>query len=174
MANISGVKQNVGLVRNSYRKFLSMGEGAKADDFRMLIEGYPDIEFLIQATQIPPVQREPVESYGPHGVQFTQQGRFKNYQEVAITYKEVITGKVYKCLRECVREKKYLRITLALISESEPIAKQHTSWVFEDAWLTLEGADLDVENNTLIKPSGTIHANWVTPVDPENHAIGWE
>ncbi len=173
MANISNVKQNVGLVRNSYRKFLALGEGATSDDFKMTIEGYPDLEFLIQATQIPPLEREVVEGYGPHGVQFNQQGRYKNYQEVPITFKEVISGKVYQALRAMVREKKYLKISLGLICESDPQSKQHISWTCEDAWITLEGADLSVEDNTLIKPNGTIHANWVSHVDSENNSLSW-
>ncbi|HEN20862.1 MAG TPA: hypothetical protein ENN86_02510 [Desulfobacteraceae bacterium] len=173
MSNIAGVNENIGLVRKSYRKFVSLGEGATSDDFRMTVEGYPDLEFLIQASQLPPLAREPIEGFGPHGVQFTQQGRYKNIAEVPITFKEVLSGEVYKTVREWVLKKMYLKITLALLGESDPQSNPNTTVVFEDTWIELEGVDVSVEDATLIKPTGTLHVNWLSYLDPESETLDW-
>lgn len=106
MANISDVFGNIQKIRHGYRKLVSLGEGAVSDEFILTIEGYPDLRYLCQTTQIPPMIRENIESYGPHGVQFNQQGRFKNAQDIPISFKEVISGKAYKVLRDWIKNKK--------------------------------------------------------------------
>ena len=168
MANISGVQGNVALVKKSYKKLLALGEGVSGDEFKMTIEGYPDITYLIQTSQLPALMRENIESFGPHGVQFNQQGRFKNAQEVPISFKEVITGVAYQAIREWVKEKKYLKVVVGLLGESFTSSNENNTVVLEDCWLELEGADLSVEDgSTLIKPSGTLHANWVGWLDDD-------
>ncbi|MFZ4440395.1 MAG: hypothetical protein ACOYOS_18385 [Syntrophales bacterium] len=175
MANIANVSQSVPLVKNSYKSLLSMGEGAKGDDFRMTIEGYSDIEYLVQATQLPAIKREMIESKGPHGVMFNQAGNFMNAQDVTITFKEVITGKALEVIRDWVKEKKYLTVTIALISESAPESVTANSVVLEDAWLEIDAVDLSVDDTTsLVKPAGTIHGNWVTWADDEQETLPWE
>lgn len=176
MANIQNVRADVPLVKKSYKKLLSLGEGAKADDFRMKFEQYPDLEFLVQATQIPELKREMLETYGPHGVKFNQQGKFQNAGDTTITFKEVITGKAYEALRKIVTGKEYLNITLALIGESQPSSVEATTITLEDAWLELDASDLSVEDGTtLVKPSGTIHYNWVSWGDTDSAgSLGWE
>lgn len=168
MANISDVKGSVDLVKKSYKKFMALGEGVSGDEFMMKIEGYDDLGFLVQTSQLPAIMRENIESYGPHGIQFNQQGRFKNAQDVPVSFKEVISGKAYKALREWIKEKKYLKVTLALVGESFSSSKPETTVVMEDCWIEIEGADLSVEDGaTLVKPSGTLHANWVGWLDSE-------
>jgi hypothetical protein len=175
MANISNVRQNVPLVKNSYKKLVSMGEGVKGDDFRMTIEGYPDLEFLVQSTQLPALKREMIESKGPHGVMFNQQGNFMNAQDITITFKEVISGKALEALRAWVKNKEYKQVTLALISESLPDSAVANSVVMEDAWIEIDAIDLSVDDTTtLIKPTGTIHGNWVTWADEEQETLPWE
>ena len=175
MPNISNVQQNVPLVKNSYKNLVSMGEGAKGDDFRMTIEDYSDLEYLVQSTQLPALKREMIESKGPHGVMFNQQGNFMNAQDITITFKEVITGAALEALRDWVKEKKYLQVTLALISESLPESNIANSVVLEDAWIEIDAVDLSVDDTTtLVKPSGTIHGNWVTWADEEQETLPWE
>ena len=175
MPNISNVQQNVPLVKNSYKNLVSMGEGAKGDDFRMTIEGYPDLEYLVQTTQLPALKREMIESKGPHGVMFNQQGNFMNAQDITITFKEVVSGKALEALRDWVANKKYLQVTLALISESQPESVYANSVVLEDAWIEIDAVDLSVDDTTtLVKPSGTIHGNWVTWPDEEQETLPWE
>jgi len=175
MANISGVQGNVALVKKSYKKLLALGEGVSGDEFKMIIEGYPDLTYLVQTSQLPALMRENIESYGPHGVQFNQQGRFKNAQDVSITFKEVITGVAYAALREWVKEKKYLKVTIGLVGESFTTSNEHNTVVLEDTWIEMEGGDLSVEDGTtLVKPSGTLHANWVGWLDGESETISME
>ena len=111
---------------------------------------------------MPALAREPIESFGPNGVQFVQQGRYKNAQEVPISFKEVITGKIYEFLRAQLRGKKYYTVKLALVGESFPTSNNNTS-------LELEGVDLSVEDATLVRPSGTIHANWISYCDTDQY-----
>lgn len=171
MANIAGVAQNIPNVNKSYKKLLGMGEGTKGDDFRMTIEGYNDLEFLIQTTELPDLKREVLETYGPHGVKFIQTGKFLNAGDMAISFKEVITGKAYQALREMIKEKKYLKIELALISESQPSSVIPTTITLEDCWIEIDKVSLSVEDGTqLVKPAGTIHYNWVNWLGPDNSA----
>lgn len=175
MPNISNVQQNVPLVKNSYKNLVSMGEGVKGDDFRMIVEGYSNLEFLVQATQLPALKREMIESKGPHGVMFNQQGNFMNAQDITITFKEVVTGKALEALRDWVKNKLYKQVTLALISESQPESNTANSVVLEDAWIEIDAVDLSVDDTTtLVKPSGTIHGNWVTWADEEQETLPWE
>lgn len=176
MANISGVMGNISKIRHGYRKLLALGEGVVSDEFIMTIEGNTDIRYLVQSTQLPALVRETVESYGPFGVQFNQTGRYKNAQDVPISFKEVITGKAYEFLRELVREKKYVEIRLALSGESFPTSVPSNSIVMEDCWIELEGVDLSVEDGTaLVRPAGTIHANWVSWCDTDrNESLSME
>ena len=155
MANIIGSQGNIQKIRTGYRKVLALGEGVASDEFRMTFEGY--------------LAREPIESFGPNGVQFVQQGRYKNAQEVPISFKEVITGKIYEFLRAQLRGKKYYTVKLALVGESFPTSNNNTSLVFEDCWIELEGVDLSVEDATLVRPSGTIHANWISYCDTDQY-----
>lgn len=173
MANIVNVSHAIPLVKMSYQKLLSFGEGATSDDFKMTIEGYPDMDILIQATQLPPVAREAIEGFGPHGVQFTQMGRYKNIAEVPITFKEVLSGYVYQMVRDWVLNKLYLTVILGLISESAIQSNIYNTVRMYDTWLELEGVDLSVEDATLIKPAGTLHANWVDYLDPSGPLLDW-
>lgn len=120
MANIIGSQGNIQKIRTGYRKVLALGEGVASDEFRMTFEGYSDISYLVQSTQLPALAREPIESFGPNGVQFVQQGRYKNAQEVPISFKEVITGKIYEFLRAQLRGKKYYTVKLALVGNPSP------------------------------------------------------
>lgn len=167
MANITDTIGNVRKTRHAYRKLLGLGEGAVADEFIMTFEGNQDLRYLVQVTQLPAMGREPIESYGPFGVQFVQAGRYKNAVEVPITFKEVISGKAYEFLREKLKEKKYFEVNLALAGESYPSSVPANSLKLEDCWVELEGVDLSVEDNTLIRPAGTIHANWVSWLDDD-------
>lgn len=168
MANISNVQGNVPILKKSYKKFLSLGEKVTGDEFMMKIEGYDNLSYLIQTTQLPAVQRENIESYGPLGVKFLQQGRYVNAQDVSFTFVEAITGDAYKAIREIVKNKKYVNITIGIVGESKSTSNENLTVKMEDCWIELEGADLSVEDGgTLFKPSGTIHANWIGWLDDE-------
>jgi hypothetical protein len=158
MGNISSVGAVGSLYQQDYKQLLSKGEGATQEDFYLLINDDDDLKFLVQTTQIPQLGREPIESFGPRGVQFTQQGRYRNIHEIPVTFKEVISGLVYLKIRELVVNKTYFDCSLKLVTEGEEVGLELEML---DCWLELEGSDLSVEDAALIKPSGTLHANWL-------------
>ena len=168
MANISNVQGNVPLLKKAYKKHVSLGEKVTGEEFMMKIEGYDNLSYLVQTTQLPAIQRENIESYGPLGVKFNQQGRYINAQDVSVTFVEVVSGEAYKALRDIVKNKKYVNITIGLVGESKPTSNEYTTVKMEDCWIELEGADLSVEDGaTAFKPSGTIHTNWIGWLDDE-------
>jgi len=166
-------ESNVPLVKKSFNKFLAMGEKATGDNFRMTVAEYPDLEFMVQATQLPPIRRELVEYNGPHGVQVKQQGRIINAHDITITFIENIAGDILKTVREWVHKKKYLEMTLSLVSEAETGSSVPNTVVLEHTWIESEAIDLAVDDNTPIKPSATLHANWVTYYDDGGEIQGW-
>ncbi|MBE6441322.1 MAG: hypothetical protein E7022_03185 [Desulfovibrio desulfuricans] len=169
MANISDVHGNVPVIKKGYKKLLGLGEGVASDEFIMTFEGNSDMRFLVQSTQLPALLRENIESYGPQGVQFNQQGRFKNAQDVPITFKETIKGHTYQFIRDLVANKRYITIKLTTAGESFLDGNSHTALRLEDCWIELEGVDLSVEDGaTLVRPSGTIHANWCSWADDDS------
>ena len=175
--NLNTQRANVSLVKRSYKNMLAMGEGVNSADFRMIFSGYPDIEFLVQASQLPEIKRELIDSKGPHGVMFKQQGNVLNAGDITITIKEVVTGKALEFLRDVVRNKVYLDIVIALVSETQPQGIPSTGCLLSDCWIEVDGTDFSVEDGTtLIKPNGTIHYNWSSMFDDpaELGAVGWE
>jgi len=160
MGSISGAVGNVNLLRETYKKMTALGEVVKGQDFRMQVEGYSDLEFLIQASTTPPLKREVVETVGPLGVKSIQQGRFMNEVEMQITFKEVLSGIAFGALKEWTREKQYRLVTLTLVSESDNTAIDEHTWEIDDCWIELDGADLSVEDAVPLKPSGTLHGSY--------------
>lgn len=166
MAKITGAAGNVGLFQESYNKHVAKGEGLIGTDFLLEIEGYEDNATLIQAAQLPPMMREMIESFGPMGVRFLQQGNYNNAAEIPITFKEVINGDVYTMVRDWVVNKRYLRVRLRTTPESQGgNGAPSLGFIMHDCWLNLEGVDLSVEDRAaLVKPAGTLHANFVEPI----------
>lgn len=160
MGNISGVSANVSLLRDTYKKMAALGEAVKGQDFRLSVEGYPDLEVLVQSAQTPPTKRELVETTGPFGVKCNQQGRFMNEVEMQITFKEVLSAAAYKALTNWVKNKQYLEVNLQLVSESSSVPADDHNWTLEDCWIELDGGDLSVEDAVPLKPSGTLHGNY--------------
>lgn len=175
MSNLRGNKANVALVKQSYKNLLALGEGANGADFRMTIEEFPDLEFLIQSTQWPAATREMIETKGPHGVMVNQQGNVKNAGDITIMMKEVVSGVARGLTNRWVKEKLYLTVNLALISESMPNANGNTSCTMEDCWIEIDASDLSVDDGaTLYKLNGTIHYNWADTWDDTSEPMAWE
>jgi len=163
MAILSDVTGNLEAMKGLHSSLLSLGEGATSEDFIMTIDHDATIlRFLVQTTQIPELGREMIETFGPNGVQFKQQGRYKNALDLSITFKEVVKAEVYTKLRKLVVNKTYFDCTLELASE---VDLRGLILNMTDCWIEMEAADLSVEDAAVIKPSGTIHANWVNWLD---------
>ena len=172
MANISDVQGNISWIKSSYKQLLGPGEGVVGDEFIMTFEGNANVRYLVQTSQMPPLGRENIESYGPQGVQFRQQGRYKNAQDIPISFKETIHGYAYEFLRDLVKNKKYITVNLQLAGESYTGGNTSGTLRLEDCWIEIDGADLSVEDGTsLVRPSGTLHANWVSWCDDDTSTI---
>lgn len=164
MPKITGAQGNIDTFRQSYNKLVAKGEGLLGTDFKMTIENYPDITILVQSTQIPPFNREMVETYGPHGVRFLQQGNWNNAGEMPITFKEVIKGETYQMIRDWIVNKRYLKVTLEMSPESLPSGVPPLKFTMHDCWLNIDGVDLSVEDRAaIVRPAGTLYANFIDP-----------
>lgn len=162
MGSISGVQANIPIIRRSYKKLVALGEKVTGSEYVMEVEGYPDLKYLVSSVSLPAIQREVVETFGPHGVMVRQQGKYMNAQDIPITFDEVISGRTLAALRDWVENKRYLRVTLGLVSESMTESDPNTTVVMEDCWIECEAVELGNENSTtVVKPTGTLHANWV-------------
>jgi hypothetical protein len=162
MTTISNVVANIDLLRTSFDNAVALGESARAQDFSMKVVEYSDLTWLIQALTIPSIKREVVETVGPFGVRWIQQGRFINEIEMAITFKDVVNGIALQALQNWSENKRYLTVAIALKSESEGEAtdKDIAYWEISDCWLELDGADLSVEDAVPLKLSGTLHGSY--------------
>ncbi len=168
-AGINNLRGNVSLIRKSYKDTVGMGPGVSGADFRMKIAEYPKLEFLVQTTQIPELKREVIEAKGPLGVEFIQYGRPLNSGQIAISFKEVISGACYAAIRDAVLNQKYLSITLSLIPEENAQPVKANTVDLKDCLIELEATDLSVEDGAyIVKPSGTIRYSWLSWYDEDS------
>lgn len=168
--SIPNAKGDISLLKQAFSKHVAMGEGAVSADFEMIISGYENLSTLVQAGQIPAFGREEIETFGPLGVQFIQQGSYNNAGEMPITFKEVISGPVYEAIRNSVANKEYLDITLKLVSESLPKGVKPLEFKLFDGFFKLDGTDLSTEDRTtLVKPAGTFRYNWAELVSGKGY-----
>jgi len=177
MPNISSSTGRIPLVKKSYRKLMSLGEGVNGADFRMVFDYGPlkDHEFLVQTTQLPGIKREVIEGKGPHGIGYHQQGNFINFGEVNGTFKEVISGLALSGIREAVRTKAYFNVTMGLVSESAGGSPAAATCRLEDCWIEMDPADLGVEDGAqIVKPPFILHYNWVDWLDRSGRTLGWD
>jgi len=164
---------NVPLRWSSLSKFVALGEKATADDFMIKIQDYPDFEFLVQAAQMPPIKREMTEIVGPHGVQVQQAGKIINAGELPITFIETINGNMLSIIRQWVRDKEYHTVIMALTSEAAPTSNEYTTCVLEGCWLESEASEMTVDDNTPLKPTGTLHYNWAGWYETTGGNLSW-
>ena len=167
---ISNTAANIGLLQTSYNTSIqTIGEVARAQDFLLTFAsgtGTSDstqnviIQYLVQSATIPAIKREVVETVGPFGVRSIQQGRFMNEIEMAITFKETVTGAGYAFLQTWTRDKLYKEVTVSMVSESRSSSTECPSWTVTECWIELDRADLSVEDAVPLKLSGTLHGSF--------------
>lgn len=152
---------NADLAKSSLNRFVALGEKAIGADFQLRVAAYPNLEYLVQAAQMPIIGREPVELFGPHGVQVRQQGKIMNAGEIPITFIETVSGEMLSILRQWVANKEYHTVVMALVSEAYASSVAATTCVLEGCWLASEPIELSVEDSaTPLKPTGTLNYNW--------------
>jgi hypothetical protein len=159
-STITNTVGNISLLQTSYSTSIQkIGEVARAQDFLLTFPGDETsvIQYLVQSATTPAIKREVVETVGPFGVRSIQQGRFINEIEMAITFKETVTGAGLVFLQAWTRDKKYQEVKISLVSESTDKAP---SWTITECWIELDGADLSVEDAVPLKLSGTLHGSF--------------
>ena len=157
---------NLSYVKQGIQKFLSLGEKAKPCDFKMTVEGYPDAQYLVQSAQMPPISRESIELFGPMGIKFTQAGKVENSGELPITFIETVKGDSLKLLQEWALQKKYMTVTIELVSEQDNSSSKHKKCELSWCWLKSEAVELSVEDTTTpLKITGTLVYNWHSWLD---------
>jgi hypothetical protein len=144
--------QTYDIAKESYKKHVALGEKATTDVFWLSLEGNEDLKWLVQSSQIPQIGREIIEMFGPNGVQFKKWGRYKNIGELPITFLETIEGIVAKAVIEWVLSGDARDATLEAFG---------LKWKLRDCILEIDGTEMNYEDNTLVKPAGTLHVGFI-------------
>ena len=154
---------NTGFLKQKFNLNMAAGEKLMGHEFEMRIDQYPDVNVLIRGTQFAAMGRSDVEDFGMMGLKFTQHGALENSGEITVTCTETLTGRALKMVRDIIKNKKYIDITIAATPESTSGAtaaplKQR----LEYCKLRCDAVDLSSEDQaSLVKPSLTIVYNWI-------------
>lgn len=101
---LRGQKGNPAYLKQQLMKHRQAGEKALACQFRVKFEGYPNLDILCAASQLPPLKRAMVEGYGPMGTQSNQQGPLENAGVATWQIHETITGDTLRTLRKIIKD----------------------------------------------------------------------
>lgn len=163
MAGHSNAVGRKGFLKKKYEANKAQGEKLNGSEYKMTFPGYPNLETLIRTAQIPMMQREDVEDFGPNGVKFSQYGPLTNSGEIQVQCVETLTGEVCKMVVDVVANKKYLDISLQASAESlagDAVAAHKFELL--DCRIAMDQVDLSTEDvTTLVRPSLRIIYNWV-------------
>ncbi|MGF1905271.1 hypothetical protein [Aliivibrio salmonicida] len=156
-----GVKGKPNFIRKKFMEHRAVGERLNASHYKMDVEGYPNLSVKIASTQLPGLERELIETYGPLGVQSNFQGNIKNAGEITTVIEETIKGETLKDLVKIILEKEYVNISIATTPEDLEGKETHVCELLECS-LTFDAVDLANESATeIVKPSVTIRYNFV-------------
>lgn len=154
---------NMAYLKTKFSQNLSAGEKLSGAEFEMRIEEYPGLTVLIRSTQFPAMGRADIEDFGPMGLNFTQHGPLENKGEIAVTAVETISGPVLAAIRDIVKNKKYVTITIRATPESMAGESSNSlKFRLSHCKLRSDVVDLSTEDTAaLVKPAFTIVYNWV-------------
>lgn len=161
-AGFHNAKGDMPFLKQKFTKNLQAGEKMMGSEFMMKFAEYPDVEILIRSTQMPAMARADVEDFGQQGMKIMQNGPLENSGEIAVTAVETITGTVVKTLREIVRDKKYVTVTIESTPESmSGTGAESHSFTLEHVKVRSDAIDLSTEDSAaLVKPAITLQYNW--------------
>ena len=152
---------HIDVLKKSFQSRIALGNPAISAEFKLTIPEYPDLSVLATNISVPALKRAVVETFAGMGVKFIAQGGFDNAYESPVTFQEVEAGNLYKALKDWVGNKKYLDITVALVSEEHPDGIPDHTFVINECWLEMDPAELSVEDVTMaVKPAGTLHGSY--------------
>nr|AKN37077.1 putative baseplate structural protein [Vibrio cyclitrophicus]AKN38214.1 hypothetical protein [Vibrio splendidus] len=156
--NVKGANN---FMRQNFVKHRAVGGRLIASHYKMEIEGHSDLTFKISSTQLPSLERELIETYGPMGVQSNFQGNVKNAGEVTFVIEETINGDTLKALNKIILEKEYVQMRVMTTPEDKG-GEATSTYEFLEVSLMYDAVDLANESVTeIVKPSVTARYNWV-------------
>ena len=163
MAGLSNAVGNKSYLKQKYTANKAQGEKLGGTEFTMSFPGYDNVGVLVRTTQLPMMQREDVEDFGPNGVKFVQSGPITNSGEIQVQCVETITGEIMKMVVDVIANKTMLDIDLSAAAESlaggSPDALKFT---LNDCKISCDQVDMATEDVTaLVRPSLRIVYNWV-------------
>lgn len=163
MSGHFNAKGDLSFLKTKFNQNLAAGEKLMGAEFQMVFEGYPDLSVLIRSTQFPAMGRADVEDFGSMGLNFTQHGALENKGEITVTCVETLQGKVLEAVRDIVKNKKYVNLTI----ESTPESTSGTSvdslkFKLSHCKLRSDVVEWSSEDTAaLVRVSMTIVYNWV-------------
>lgn len=155
-------KGDTNYLKQKLNQNIAAGEKLSGAEFEMRIDQYPDLMVLIRSTQLGAMGRADMEDFGPMGLKVNQYGPLENSGEIAVTAVETITGRVLDAIRDAVKNKRYLDVTIRATPES---ASGGTAaplkFRYEYCKIRSDVIDLSTEDQTaFVKPAMTIVYNW--------------
>lgn len=157
MGQMSTESDDLALVKESFSKVVNYGEYQTEDAWKLEIDGYDDLTWMVTNVQIPEVTRTRIEDFGPMGVQITRPGKIKNAVDITMTFKEVRQGASLDDLMKIAKDGEFFDFTLTLLPDGEPKR-------YEDCFIETNNAlDLGYDSNAIMKPNVTIVCNMPHP-----------
>lgn len=150
-------------LKMKYTQNLAAGEKLQGHEFEMSVDEYPDLTVVVRSTQFPAMGRSDVEDFGQMGLKFNQHGALENSGEIAVTCVETIGGRVLEMMREIVKNKQYVNITIRSTPESlSGVSPKPLKFKLSHCKLRSDVIELSTEDQaTLVKPAITVVYNWV-------------
>lgn len=150
-------------LKQKFNMNMAAGEKLAGHEFEMTIDQYPQVNVLIRSTQFAAMGRSDIEDFGSMGLKFVQHGALENSGEITVTCAETLTGRALAMVRDIIKNKKYIDITIKATPESlsgaTPAALKQR---LEYCKLRCDVVDLSTEDQAaLVKPSMTIVYNWI-------------
>ncbi|WP_413113440.1 hypothetical protein [Thaumasiovibrio sp. DFM-14] len=154
---------NATFLKAQFTRNLAAGEKLIGSEFELSFDEYPELTVMVRSAQMPQMARHNVEDFGAMGLGFEQHGTLENKGEITVSCVETIQGDVYKALREMVKDKKYVTVTMRATPESQAgISPAALKFKLQHCKIRVDATDFSTEDTTaLVKPSITITYNWV-------------
>ncbi|HIF9347106.1 TPA: hypothetical protein ACX6RX_003217 [Photobacterium damselae] len=118
MSGFYDAKGDIGYLKSKFNLNLAAGEKLAGHEFEMNIDQYPEVSILIRSAQLAAMGRSDIEDFAPMGLKFIQHGALENSGEITATSVETIKGSALKMMRDIVKNKKYVDITIRATPES--------------------------------------------------------
>lgn len=162
MAGFDNSKSDRAYLKGMYTRNKQAGEKLLANNFRLKIEGYENLEVLVRSTQYPAMGHADVEDYAQGGLLMNQSGSLENNGEITVTCTETIKGDVLKMLKDIILNKRQVDVSMHTEAESLGGKVDGSGCKMLDCKLRSDAIEHSTEDPAgLVKPSFTIKYGWV-------------